>query len=80
MKKIFTFNQRLMNGTVTMQSQVAAFTSRELAEKTKQAVIEANFNTDSPFTCNCDDIVETDVYETENEVPILNKEDYEQQD
>ena len=80
MRKIFTFNQMLMNGTVTMKSQVAAFSSRKLAEKTKQAVIEANFNTDCPFTCYCDDIVETDVYEAEDEVPILNKENYEQQD
>ena len=75
MKKIYTFNQRLMNGTVTMQSQVAAFTSRELAEKTKQAVIMANFNNDTPFSCLCDDIVETDVWETEDEVPILNRKD-----
>lgn len=71
MKKIFTFNQRMMNGTVTMQSQVAAFTSRELAEKTKFAVAMANIDHDGPFTCHCDDIVETDVYETEGEVPIL---------
>ena len=71
MKKIFTFNQRMMNGTVTMQSQVAAFTSRELAEKTKFAVAMANIDHDGPFTCHCDDIVETDVYETEDEVPIL---------
>ena len=76
MKKIFTFNQRLMNGTVTMQSQVACFTSRELAEKVKQAVLEANnYNCEEMhgMYCLCDEIVETDVYESEQEVPILNK-------
>lgn len=76
MKKIFTFNQRLMNGTVTMQSQVACFTSRELAEKVKQAVLEVNhYNCEEMhgMYCLCDEIVEADVYESEQEVPILNK-------
>jgi hypothetical protein len=76
MKKIFTFNQRLMNGTVTMQSQVACFTSRELAEKVKQAVLEANYYNCEEMNgtyCLCDEIVETDVYESEQAVPILNK-------
>ena len=72
MRKIFTFNQHIMNGTVTMQSHVAAFASRELAEKTRQAVIDANAGK-RRITCHCDDIVETDIYETEDEVPILNK-------
>lgn len=76
MKKIFTFNQRLMNGSVTIKTQVAAFGNRELAEKAKQAVVMANFGNDMhDITCYCDDIVETDVYENEDEVPILNKED-----
>lgn len=76
MKKIFTFNQRLMNGTVAMQLQVACFSSRELAEKAKQAVLEANGNNlveMHGMYCYCDDIVETKVYESENEVPILKK-------
>ena len=76
MKKIFTFNQRLMNGTVTMQSQVACFGSYELAEKTKQAVLNANNSNLEEMHgmyCRCDDIVEMDVYESEKEVPILNK-------
>lgn len=75
MKKIFTFNQRLMNGTVTIQSQVACFSSRELAEKAKQAVLEANgYNIEEMhgMYCCCDEIVETDVYESEEDVPILN--------
>ena len=76
MRKIFTFNQLLMNGTITMKSQVAAFSSRELAEKAKQAVIDANAGYEGPSTCFCDDIVETNVWETEDEVPILNKGKY----
>lgn len=34
MKKVFSFTQSLMNGTVTMETQVAVFATSELAEQT----------------------------------------------
>lgn len=34
MKKVYSFTQSLMNGTVTMETNVALFTTRELAEQT----------------------------------------------
>lgn len=70
MKKIYTFNQRLMNGTVTLSCRVAAFSTKELAMKAKVAVIDAN-NDDDPLKMVCDVIEETVVYESEEEVPIL---------
>lgn len=75
MQKIFTFTQSLMNGTVTMKNIVAAFTSRELAERTRQAVIDANKDIEFPRSY-CTEITETDVYECDGEVPILNPEIY----
>lgn len=70
MKKVFTFKQAIMNGTVTMQTIVCSFTSKVLAEKTRQAVIEANKDIDFPKS-RCYEVEETDVYESEDEVPIL---------
>ena len=75
MQKIFTFTQSLMNGTVTMSVSVAAFTSRELAERTRQAVIDANKDIEFPRSY-CSKIEEKDVYECDGEVPILNPEIY----
>ena len=72
MMKVYTFNQSLMNGTVTMKSSVACFGSRELAEKARKAVMEADGDDAGGLRCCCDEIVETDVYESEDEVPILN--------
>lgn len=70
MKKVFTFKQAIMNGTVTMQTIVCSFMTKELAEKTRQAVIEANKNIKFPKSY-CYEVEETDVYESEDEVPIL---------
>lgn len=75
MKKIFTFEERVMNGTVTASSSFACFGTRELAEKARHATIEAN---KVPVTLGssyrCDDIKETTIYEAEDEVPILKNE------
>ena len=72
MKTIYTFNQMLMNGTVTMSCRVAAFSTKELALKAKEAVVKANKG-DDMLKMVCDKIEETIVYESEEEVPILNK-------
>ena len=69
MKTYYTLITQFMNGTVTMHTDIASFTSKELAEKTKDAVVNANKNSDFPAWCN---IEETRVYESEDEVPILN--------
>lgn len=74
MKKIFTFEERVMNGTVTMSSTTACFATRELAEKAQCAAISANRKPDElGLRYWCGDIKETNVFETEDEVPILNK-------
>ena len=70
MKKIFSFTQAIMNGTVTMQTFVCTFASKELAEKTRQAVIDSNKGIDFPKSY-CYEVEETIVYESEDEVPIL---------
>lgn len=70
MKKIFSFTQAIMNGTVTMQTIVCTFASKELAEKTRQAVIDSNKDIDFPKSY-CYNVEETIVYESEDEVPIL---------
>ena len=72
MKKVFIFEQRLMNGTVTMKTAVAIFGNRELAEKTRRAIIEHNRNNDlGGLSCAYCEIEETDVYETIDEVPFF---------
>jgi hypothetical protein len=74
MKTLYILKQNLMNGTVTMKTMVSAFTDKEVAEKAKKAVIMANANNLIGFNMYCEDIEEIQVYENENEVPILNKE------
>lgn len=71
MKKIYTLTTSVMNGTVTMQHVAVSFSTRELAEKAKAAVEEANKNVE-PFSV-WNTIEESDLYENESEVPILNK-------
>lgn len=71
MKKIYTLRTSLMNGTVTMQNVSSSFSTRELAEKAKAAVDEANKEA-SPFSV-WSSIEESELYEDESEVPILNK-------
>lgn len=71
MKKLYGFSQNLMNGTVTLRTEVALFTSEELAKKAKEAVIEVSKDVDFPRLMY-GEIKETVVYESEDEVPILN--------
>lgn len=71
MKKIYTLTTSFMDGTATIQYISSSFTTRELAEKAKAAVDEANKYA-IPFTV-WSSIDESDLYETEDEVPILNR-------
>lgn len=70
MKTYYTVITQFMNGTVTMHTDVASFTTKELAEKTKEAIEKANVNAMFPPVSY---IEETKVYESEDKVPILNK-------
>ena len=59
-----------MNGTVVLRTEPAAFATEELANKTRNAVIEANKGM-APFSCACSEVKKVEVYESESEVPIL---------
>ena len=75
-KKVYILTQSVLNGTVTMNVYCSVFATKELAEKTKEAVIEANENANSPSFQVLVDIQESDLYEAEEDVPILNEEKY----
>lgn len=76
-KKVYILTQSVLNGTVTMNVYCSVFATKELAEKTRDAVIEANEkNCDKSFQVLVD-IQESDLYKTEEDVPILNNEGYE---
>jgi len=74
MKKIFIYQQDLMNGTVTCSTEVAAFTSRTLAEETREAIRESNSrrNLDG-LSVRYGDIEEISVYESKDEIPFFIK-------
>ena len=42
MKKIYSFNQCVMNGAVTLKTSTIAFPNKELAEETRQLMVNAN--------------------------------------
>ena len=76
MKKIYIFKTKVMNGTVTVNSEVAAFTDRELAEQTRLDIINANQARESelePLMAYCTGIEECVVYETKAEIPFYQK-------
>lgn len=68
MKTLYTVVTQFMNGTVTMTTDIANFTSKELAEKTRDAIIKINENAKFPAYSR---VEETRIYESEDEVPIL---------
>lgn len=70
MKKIYTTITSAHNGTVTISNSVACFTSKELAEEVCQRVELAN--KDAYFKVYCR-VHESVIYESREEVPILNK-------
>lgn len=65
--KIFVLNCSFMNGTVTTTNDIALFTDRSVAEKTRDKVKELNKDT-RVYT----EITELPIYTNESEVPILN--------
>ena len=71
MKKVFSFTQSLMNGTVTMNTEVALFATQELANQTLQDIKEDNAKRDlGGMRVSYSEIRETTVYETKEEIPF----------
>lgn len=71
MKKVFSFTQSLMNGTVTMNTEVALFATQELANQTLQDIKEDNAKRDfGGIRVSYSEIQEFNVYETKEEIPF----------
>lgn len=61
----------MMNGTVTMETSVALFATRELAEQTLADIKADNAKRDlGGFRVCYSKIQETDLYETKDEIPF----------
>ena len=75
MRNVWISKMRIMNGSVTMRTVVTAFTSKELAEEAQAAVRRKNAAADPMYSIIFDDIESVPLYETREEVPILNDED-----
>ena len=69
MKTVWNVEMRAMNGTVTMMTETSAFISKDIAEKAAEAIKEKN--KDSQFHV-LTRVYESKLYETLEEVPILN--------
>lgn len=71
MKKAFIYRQSLMNGTVTMETAVTVFASRELAEQVRRDVMADNRLRDlGGMHVRYSEVEEINVYETRDEVPF----------
>lgn len=67
MRKVFLLVGTVYNGTVTLATTYSVFTSVEVAKKTKEKLTEINDNNDIVYR-----IKEVEMYETEQDVPVLN--------
>lgn len=71
MKKVYSFTQSVMNGTVTMETSMALFTTRELAEQTLADIKADNAKRDlGGLRVRYGKIQETDMYENKEEIPF----------
>lgn len=68
-EKIYVLECRFMNGSVTIENGLAAFTDIGIAKKAEEAVKKAN--SDNAWLKVLTNISEIPIYHTENEVPIL---------
>lgn len=71
MKKIWIVEIKMFNGTGMLGNTISAFSTKELAEKTKQKLQELNSNSNDTVKVSIT-IREVDYYESESEIPILN--------
>lgn len=71
MTKVFSFTQSMMNGTVTMETHVALFATRELAEQTLDDIKADNAKRDlGVYRFRYSKVQELNVYETKDEIPF----------
>ena len=71
MKKVYSFTQSVMNGTVTVETSVSLFATRELAEQTLADIKADNARRDlGRLRVRYGKIQETNVYETKDEIPF----------
>lgn len=70
MKTIWNVEMRAMNGTVTMMTETSAFANKDVAEKAAEAIREKNKDSQLPVYTR---VYESKLYETLEEVPILNQ-------
>ena len=71
MKKVYSFTQSVMNGTVTMETSVSVFATRKLAEQTLADIKADNAKRDlGGLRVQYGKIQETDLYETKEEIPF----------
>ena len=69
-RKVWLINTTVWNGTVPIYNCFTTVPTKELAEKTKDAIDDTNGNIELKTT-TC--ITEIDYYESEEQIPILNK-------
>ena len=71
MKKVYSFTQSVMNGTVTVETSVSLFATRELAEQTLADIKADNAKRDlGGLRVRYGKIQETNVYENKEEIPF----------
>ena len=71
MTKVFSFTQSMMNGTVTTETQVALFATRELAEQTLADIKADNAKRDLGwYRVSYGKVQELNVYGTKDEIPF----------
>lgn len=69
MKQVWNVEAKLMNGTVTLTTVTESFLSKELADKSAEAIRKANEENRFQTLIR---VYESTLYENENEIPILN--------
>ena len=71
MKKVYSFTQSVMNGTVTIEDHVALFATSELAEQTLADIKADNAKRDlGGLRVRYGKVQETNVYENREEIPF----------
>lgn len=72
MKTVYIVKQQLWNGTVLLESNFSVYESLELAEKVRDELSNQESSEYFTTTINIESVT---LYESEREVPILNKHD-----
>jgi len=70
MKSVFLLEQKIFNGTILIATINTGFSTKELAEKALQSTKKANEDGEFINTYNINEI---QIYEEEQEIPIMNK-------